>query len=111
MTPKSFGGALALGLLCAAVAPAQNRPLTIPYQLTHAVNMDPTFSADGSEFVYIAMIAGKEQLFRVGLDGKNPRQLTVEDADHEDPAWSPDGKKIAFVWIKDSREQIQVMNA
>jgi len=111
MTPKSSAGALVSGLLFAATACAQNRPLTIPYQVTHAVNMDPTFSPDGSEFVYIAIIAGKEQLFRVGLDGKNPRQLTADDADHEDPAWSPDGKKIAFVWIKDGREQIQIINA
>jgi TolB protein len=111
MESKFFRAGLALGLLCATVAHAQNRPLTIPYQLTHAVNMDPTFSPDGNEFVYIAMIAGKEQLFRMGLDGKNPRQLTADDADHEDPAWSPDGKKIAFVLIKDGREQIHVMNA
>jgi TolB protein len=111
MTAKFFGCAVAWGVLCAAPASAQNRPLTIPYQVTHAVNMDPTFSPDGSEFIYIEMIAGKEQLFRVGLDGKNSRQLTNDDADHEDPAWSPDGKKVAFVWIKDGREQIHVMNA
>src|SRR5438046_3766329 len=33
--------------------------------------------------------------FRV--DGSNLVQLTGDDADHEDPAWSPGGTRIAFV--------------
>lgn len=77
MVTRSLGRALAMGILCAAATLAQNRPLTIPYQLTHAVNLDPTFSPDGNEFIYISIIAGKEQLFRVGLDGKNPRHASA----------------------------------
>ena len=105
--------AFTLALLCppAARSQAQNQPVTIAYQLTHSVNDDLSLSPDGREFVYISEVAGKEQLFRVGIDGKNPRQLTHNDADHEDPAWSPDGTRIAFVLIKDGLEQIHLMNA
>ena len=89
---------------------AQNPPITVAYQLTHSVNIDPTLSPDGKEFVYISIVAGKEQLFRAGIDGTNPSQLTQDDADHEDPAWSPDGKRIAFVWLKNGVGQINLMN-
>ena len=100
-------------LLCAGIASAtaQTAPLGIAYQVTHSINMDPSLSPDGKEMVYIAVIAGKEQLFRVGLDGSNPMQLTHDSADHEDPAWSPDGKRIAFVLVRDGLEQIHLMNA
>lgn len=57
------------------------------------------------------MIAGKEQLFTMDVDGSNIAQLTHDDADHEDPAWSPDGNKITFVLITRDRHSIAVMGA
>ncbi|HEY0322188.1 MAG TPA: hypothetical protein VGC66_14610 [Pyrinomonadaceae bacterium] len=60
--------------------------------------------------VYITFIAGREQLFIMNVDGSGAVQLTRDDADHEDPAWSPDGKTIAFVYIKDGLEIISLMN-
>jgi TolB protein len=90
---------------------AADLEISIPIQLTHAQNFDPSPSPDGKKLVFISMLSGKEQLFTMDVDGKNIVQLTRDDADHEDPAWSPDGKKIAFVMITKERTSIAVMNA
>jgi TolB protein len=85
-------------------------PLTIAYQFSHSVNDSPTLSPDGKEMVFIAVVAGREQLFRRMLDGSRITQLTRDDADHEDPAWSPDGRRIAYVLMRAGAEQIHLMN-
>ena len=99
-----------LGILPLGMA-AQERPVSQAVQFTHSINVDPSLSPDGKELAYISVIAGKEQLFRMGIDGSNPRQITQGDADHEDPAWSPNGNRIAFVLKKGGLEQIHLMNA
>lgn len=102
------------GLGCLAAlwigSSAAGAPLTIPYQLSHSQNMDPSPNPDGSRLVFISVIAGKEQLFTMKADTSDAIQITRDDANHEDPAWSPDGAKIAYVTITKTQERIYVMN-
>jgi dipeptidyl aminopeptidase/acylaminoacyl peptidase len=39
-------------------------------------------------------------VFKVGLDGDTPVQLTSGDFDHSAPEWSPDGTRLAFVALR-----------
>src|SRR5262245_34759490 len=46
---------------------------------------------------YTAEAAGSRQLFTIPLRGGYPTQLTASDKPVNDPQWSPDGRRLAFV--------------
>lgn len=58
----------------------------------------PTWSADGTSLAF----DNDGELFLVGVDGTDPRNLTnTFDVYESSPAWSPDGERIAFVRAAD----------
>ncbi len=54
---------------------------------------------------------GKNDIFTLNSDGGGLKNLTNHAEDDSAPAWSPDGKLIAFTSRRDGREQIYLMNA
>ena len=68
-----------------------------------------------TKIAFISLRDGNAEIYVVDGDGRNQRRLTVNPARDESPAWSPDGKKIAFVSnrnnVNKDRMQIWVIDA
>ena len=75
----------------------------------------PDISPDGSQIVFTrgwtdtAHDQSAANLWLVGSDGARPRELTQGAWRDSAPAWSPDGKRIAFLSTRSGNPQIHVM--
>ena len=54
---------------------------------------------------------GDYEIYTMNPDGTRVTQLTKNTADDYDPAWSPDGKRIAFTSNRDGNNEIYSMSA
>src|SRR5262245_41459902 len=71
-----------------------------PRQLTNAPgkkDKHPRWSPDGKWVLFESNRSGESQLWVIGLDGGEARQLTSISTEASDAVWSRDGKMIAFV--------------
>jgi Tol biopolymer transport system component len=79
----------------------------------------PAWSPDGTRIAYAsgellnvgANPAATSSIWTVAPDGSERRRLTNADGVSDDPAWSPDGTKIAFESNRDGDYEVYVMNA
>jgi Tol biopolymer transport system component/DNA-binding winged helix-turn-helix (wHTH) protein len=82
-----------------AVSPQTGAATSAPILLTqdtHRRKTAPSFAADGSRIVYSMWRAGGPgELWLMGTDGSNARQLTAGLAGL--PNWLPDGKRVSVV--------------
>ncbi len=89
----------------AAPAPAARRPaqprrraeLSVEQIVAVESPRDVRLAPTGRLLCYTAEAAGARQLFILPLRGGPARQLTASEHDVSDPAWSPDGRRLAFV--------------
>ena len=64
------------------------------------------------QIVFTSRRDGNNEIYVMDADGGNPENLTNHPAYDADPAWSPDGAKIAFVSSRDGgASQIHIMDA
>ena len=79
----------------------------------------PSWSPDGKQLVFISpcRVRGDfydnaykdSSLYLINADGTGERALTTIPGADFDPAWSPDGKRIAFASLRDGRKEIYVL--
>jgi serine/threonine protein kinase len=60
------------------------------------VKESPAISPDGKMVAFVAIAAGKRQIWVRLLSGGSALQLTKDDADHEQPRWTPDSGALIY---------------
>ena len=91
-----------------------------PRRLTNSrlVDWAPSWSPDGRYIVFTGngrpgdwgARGGDLEIYMMDANGNNPRRLTNNLRQDTNPAWSPDGKHIAYTSTIDRNQEIYVMD-
>jgi TolB protein len=99
--------ALSLALTLAGCTSA---PASQPGTGTPAVASPPPTASDVT-LDGAVVFSAEGDIWIMRADGSKRRQLTADPGDDLDPAWSPDGTRIAFRSHRDGDEEVYVMDA
>lgn len=66
------------------------------------VKESPAISPDGKTVAFVAPVNGRKQIWIRLLAGGEPLQLTHDDAEHEQPRWTPDSSSLIYFTLDPS---------
>jgi Tol biopolymer transport system component len=72
----------------------------------NAANQMPAWSPDDRRLAFVATVRGQGELFVIGVDGRDLRQLTDHPAQDLRPQWLPDGRRLLFCSDREGRFQL-----
>jgi len=79
--------------------------------VSYLVNAAAVVPGGNGPIVFASDRDGNSQIFVINADGSNQTRLTTNPASDTEPAFSPDGTRIAFTSNRDGNSEIYVMNA
>lgn len=66
-----------------------------------AIDVSPRVNPKtGADVLFISGRSGKQQLWRMDIDGGNLDMLTNGEGEVANPCWGPDGRLVAFAWTQ-----------
>lgn len=88
------------------------RTAVVPPADTATVAFTLACAPDTAQVAFVVGTAPGTRYLSVGTaTGSRVRRLTADDVSAEDPAWSPDGTKVAFTTDRDGNREIYVIGA
>src|SRR5688572_23603092 len=67
---------------------------------TQGVELNPSFSPDGSKIAFTATVAGNTDIYVVPTSGGDPKRLTFHPGPDRVRNWSPDGRRVIFSSVR-----------
>lgn len=81
-------------------------------RLSEGPDLWPTWSRDGSWVGFSSTRSGQSEIYRMRPDGMQVERLTDDPAEDTDPAFSPDGRSLAFISDRtDGAPRLHIMDA
>jgi len=59
-------------------------------------NRGPAWSPDGRNLAFYSDRSGKYEIWEIGIDGSNLKQLSISEGIVNNPIWFPSGRKILY---------------